>query len=162
MQVLDRLEKEERQVDIGADLKLGAFTIRTILKKSRISSATTRPASSAKKIIRSRCYALEKLGKRLSFWIDDEIEHNIPLSEAIIMEKARSIYGHIQRQTPDVTESFSDSRGWFDLFKKRNNLYNMKITGEAVIADTEVAAAFLTTLKDIVQRGNYPPDWHSI
>ncbi|KAM4614096.1 tigger transposable element-derived protein 1-like [Discoglossus pictus] len=147
MQMLDPLEKGECQVDIGADLKLPTSTIHAIINnKEKIKSlATTSTTSSVKKIIWSRCYALEKMEKHLSIWIDDEIERNMPFSQAIITEKARSIYSHIQSQTPDVTGSFTVSRGWFDHFKNRNNLYNIKIMGEAVSADTEDAAAFTAT-----------------
>ncbi|KAM4701845.1 tigger transposable element-derived protein 1-like [Discoglossus pictus] len=133
MQVLNRLEKGEHQVDIGADLKLLTSIIRTILKnKEKIkSSATTSNTSSVKKITRCRCYTLKEMRMRFSIWIDDEIERSMPLSQVIIMEKARRIYGHIQSQIPDVTESFSASRGWFNHFRKINNLYNIKIMGEA-------------------------------
>ncbi|CAH2249429.1 tigger transposable element-derived 1-like [Pelobates cultripes] len=130
IQALDRLDKGERQVDIGADLHLTTSTIRTILKnKDKIrTSATTSTASSAKKITRSRSYALEE------------------------------IYAHIQSQDPDVMESFAASRGWFDRFKKRYNLYNLKITGEAASAVTGAAAAFTASLKDVVDTGSYPPE----
>ncbi|KAM4706819.1 putative CENPB DNA-binding domain-containing protein 1 [Discoglossus pictus] len=132
MQVLDLLEKGEHQVNIGVDLKLPTSTIRTILRNTEIkSSATNSTATSAKNITQARCYIQKEMEKRLSIWMN-----NMPLSQAIIMEKARSIYGHIQRQTTDVTESFSASRCLFDCFKKRNKLYNIKITGEAAIADT--------------------------
>ncbi|KAM4701853.1 tigger transposable element-derived protein 1-like [Discoglossus pictus] len=154
--MLDCLEKRELQVDIGADLKLPNSTIRTMLKnKGTIkSSATTSTTSSGKKITQSRYYALEKMEKQLSIWIDDETEHNMSLSQAIIMEKARSIHSHIQSQTPDVTESFSASSGWFDRFKKRNNLHNIRITREVSSTDTEAAVAFPV----IIKRGNYPPE----
>ncbi|CAH2302071.1 tigger transposable element-derived 1-like [Pelobates cultripes] len=160
IQVLDRLDKGERQVDIGADLHLPTSTIRTILKnKDKICTlATTSTASSAKKITRSRSYALEEMEKRLSIWIDDELERNMPLSQAILMEKAKSIFAHIQSQDPDVMESFAASRGWFDCFKKRYNLYNLKITREAASADTGAAASFPASLKEVVDRGSYPPE----
>ncbi|CAH2283238.1 CENPB DNA-binding domain-containing 1 [Pelobates cultripes] len=119
IQVLDRLDKLERQVDIGADLHLPTSTIRTILKnKDKIpTSATTSTATSAKKITRSRSYDLEEREKRLSIWIDDALERNMPLRQAILMEKAKSIFPHIQSQDPDVMESFAASGGWFDRFK---------------------------------------------
>ncbi|CAH2306756.1 tigger transposable element-derived 1-like [Pelobates cultripes] len=144
IQVLDRLDKGERQVDIGSDLHLPTSTIRTILKnKDEIStSATTSTASSAKKITLSRSYALEEMEKRLSIWIDDELERNMPLSQAILMEKAKSIYAHRQSKDPDEMENFAASRGWFGRFKKRYNLYNLKITGEVYVVD----------------RGSYPPE----
>ncbi|CAH2300603.1 tigger transposable element-derived 1-like [Pelobates cultripes] len=96
--------------------------------------------------------------KRLSIRIDDELERNMSLSQAILMEKSKRIYAHIQSQDPNVMESFAASRGWFDRFTKRYNLYNLKITGEAAIADTGAAAAFPASFKDVVDRGSYPPE----
>ncbi|CAH2325675.1 tigger transposable element-derived 1-like [Pelobates cultripes] len=129
IQVLDRLDKGECQVDIGADLHLPTSTIHTILKnKDKIRTSVTTTVSSAKKITRSRSYALEEMEERLSIWIDDELERNMPLSQAILMEK------------------------------KRYNLYNLKITGEAASVDTGAAAAFPASLKDVVDRGSYPPE----
>ncbi|KAM4706612.1 tigger transposable element-derived protein 1-like [Discoglossus pictus] len=159
MQALERSEKGERQVNIGADLKLPTSTIHTILKNKDKNKylETTNTVSSAKNITCSRCYTLEEMENLLSIWIANEPKHNMLLSQVIIMEKVRSIYSHIQSQTPDMTECFSACRGWFDLLKKRNNLYNLMITGEAVSSDTKAAAAFPDTLKEIVKRGNYPP-----
>ncbi|KAM4694315.1 tigger transposable element-derived protein 1-like [Discoglossus pictus] len=153
---LDHLDNGERQVDIEADLKLPTSTICTILKnKDKIKHlATTSTTSSVKKVTWSRCYPLEEMETWLSIWIEEEIESNMPLSQAIIMDKARNIYGHIPNQTPNVTKGFTARRGWFDSFKKRNNLYNIKITGEAVSTDIEATAAFPDTLKDIIERGN--------
>ncbi|KAM4663440.1 putative CENPB DNA-binding domain-containing protein 1 [Discoglossus pictus] len=124
IQVMDRLEKGERQVEIKADLHLPTSTICTILKnKDKIhTSAKTSTASSTKKITCSRSYALEEMEKRLSIWIDDKLERNIPLRQAIMMEMVKIIYAYIQSQNPDVTESFAASRGWFDSFKKGYNL----------------------------------------
>ncbi|KAM4642161.1 putative CENPB DNA-binding domain-containing protein 1 [Discoglossus pictus] len=142
IQVLDCMEKGECQVDIRTDL--ATSTIRTILKnKNKIrTSATTSTASSAKKITRSRSYALEEIEKRLSIWIDDEMERNMPLSQAIMMEKAKSIYVHIQSQDPDVTDSFAASTDWFDRFKKRYNLYNIKITVERQVRTARLLRPF--------------------
>ena len=96
--------------------------------------------------------------KRLSIWIDDEVERNMPLSQAIIMEKARTIFNHIQNEKGDTSENFVASRGWFHRFKNRNNLHNIQITGEAASGDTKAAAAFPATLRAIIERGNYSPE----
>ncbi|KAM4675994.1 putative CENPB DNA-binding domain-containing protein 1 [Discoglossus pictus] len=149
MQVLDRLGKGEPQVDIGADLMLPTSAICTILKnKDKIkSSATTSTEFPAKKFTSSRYYSVEEMDKLLSIWIDDKLKCNMPLCKAIIMDKARRIYSHIQSQTADVIESFSVSRGWFDRFKNRNKLYNIKITEEAASSGTKAAASFPSNLK---------------
>ncbi|CAK9801784.1 Tigger transposable element-derived protein 1 [Anthophora plagiata] len=96
--------------------------------------------------------------KRLSIWIDDEIERNMPLNQSIIMEKARRIFNYIQVEASDISETFVASRGWFNRFKHRNNLHNIKITGEAASGDTKAAAEFPATLKTIIEQGNYPPE----
>lgn len=160
MQVLRRLENGERQVDIGSALNLSTSTIRTILKnKEKIKlSATTTTTSSATKITRSRSNIFEEMEKRLCIWIDNEIERNMPLSQLIIMHKALSIFNHIQSQRGDTTENFAASRGWFDKFKKRSNLHNIRITGEAASADAAAATAFPATLKAIIEKGDYPPE----
>lgn len=160
MQVIRRLDSGERQSQISAALNLATSTIRTILKNKEkiLSSATATTSSSATRITRSRNYIIEEMEKRLSIWIDDEIERNMPLSQSIIMEKARRIFNYIQTEASDTSETFVASRGWFNRFKHRNNLHNIKITGEAASGDTKAAAEFSATLKTIIEQGNYPPE----
>lgn len=95
--------------------------------------------------------------KRLSIWIDDKIEPNMPLSQSIIMEKARRIFNYIQAETSDISVTFIARRGWFNRFKRQNNLHNIKITGEAASGDTKAAAEFPATLKTIIEQENYSP-----
>lgn len=160
MQVIRRLDSGERQSQISAALNLATSTIRTILKNKEkiLSSATATTSSSATRITRSRNNIIEEMEKRLSIWIDDEIERNMPLSQSIIMEKARRIFNYIQAEASDISETFVASRGWFNRFKHRNNLHNIKITGEAASGDTKAAAEFPATLKTIIEQGNYPPE----
>lgn len=160
MQVIRRLDSGERQSQISAALNLATSTIRTILKNKEkiLSSATATTSSSATRITRSRNNIIEEMEKRLSIWIDDEIERNMPLSQSIIMEKARRIFNYIQAEASDISETFVASRGWFNRFRHRNNLHNIKITGEAASGDTKAAAEFPATLKTIIEQGNYPPE----
>lgn len=160
MQVIKRLESGERQSQISTALNLTTSTIRTILKNKEkiLSSATATTSSSATRITRSRNNIIEEMEKRLSIWIDDEIERNMPLSQSIIMEKARRIFNYIQAEASDISKTFVASRGWFNRFKHRNNLHNIKITGEAASGDTKAAAEFPATLKTIIEQGNYPPE----
>ncbi|GFX60068.1 hypothetical protein TNCV_4557481 [Trichonephila clavipes] len=68
MQVIRRLDTDERQSPIGAALNLVTSTIRTILKKKEtiLSSATATTTSSAARITRSGTNTIEKMEKRLS------------------------------------------------------------------------------------------------
>ncbi|CAK9816146.1 Tigger transposable element-derived protein 1 [Anthophora plagiata] len=160
MPVIRRLDSGERQSQISAVLNLATSTIRKILKNKEkiLSSATATTSSSATRITRSRNNIIEGMERRLSIWIDDEIERNMPLSQSIIMEKARRIFNYIQVEASDISETFVTSRGWFNRFKHRNNLHNIKITGEAASGDTKAAAEFPVTLKTIIEQGNYPPE----
>ncbi|GFT85634.1 uncharacterized protein TNCV_4253471 [Trichonephila clavipes] len=89
--------------------------------------------------------------KRLSIWIDNEIERNMPLSQSIIMEKVRRIFNYIQ---VEASETFITSRGWFNRFKHRNNPHNIQTSGEVARGDTKAAAEFPVTLKIIIERLN--------
>lgn len=89
--------------------------------------------------------------KRLSIWIDDEIECNMPLSQSIIMKKARRIFSYIQAEVSDISETLS----LIDL--NIEIILTTKITGEAASGDTKAAAEFSATLKTIIEQGNYPP-----
>ncbi|GFY33926.1 hypothetical protein TNCV_4596341 [Trichonephila clavipes] len=63
MQVIRRLDTDERQSEIGAALNLAASTIRTILKNKVkiLSSATATTTSSATGITRSRSNTIEEM-----------------------------------------------------------------------------------------------------
>lgn len=66
-------------------MNLSSSRIRTILKNKEkiVSSATT----------------VTLVEKQLSTWIDDEIQRNMPLSQVIIIEKARILFNHIEIET---------------------------------------------------------------
>ena len=53
------------------------------------------------------------------------------------MEKARRIFNYIQAEASDISDTVVASRGWFNRFKHRNNLYNINITREAASGDTK-------------------------
>ncbi|GFQ83467.1 hypothetical protein TNCT_30481 [Trichonephila clavata] len=116
MQVIRRLDTGESQSQIGAALNLETSTIRTPLKnKEKILSLAT--ARSANRITLSRSNIIEEMEKRLSIWIDDEIERNMPLSQSIIIEKARRIFNYIfrLRQVTQVKLSLQVEDGLIDL-----------------------------------------------
>jgi hypothetical protein len=55
--------------------------------------------------------------RRLSIWVDDQTQQNMPLSKQIIIEKARSIFRHIHEEEGDMSDTFTASRGSIDRFK---------------------------------------------
>ncbi|GFW68551.1 hypothetical protein TNCV_3300931 [Trichonephila clavipes] len=89
MQAIRRLDTGERQSQIGAALNLATPPIRTILKNKVkvLSSVTATTTRSATRITRSRNNTIEEMEKRLSIWIDDEIERKMPLSQSTFLIK---------------------------------------------------------------------------
>uniref|UniRef100_UPI00358EA44C tigger transposable element-derived protein 1-like n=1 Tax=Myxine glutinosa TaxID=7769 RepID=UPI00358EA44C len=159
LQVIRRLEAGDCQVDVGASLNLAASTIRTIMKnadKIKASAPTTSKLPSTK-VTRSRSHLLEKMENRLNIWVDDRTQRNMPMSQLIIMEKARHIFNHIQEEKEDTSVTFTAIRGWFDRLKQRSNLHSIHICGESASADHQADIEFPDKLKVIIEHGNYPP-----
>ncbi|XP_067943121.1 tigger transposable element-derived protein 1-like [Watersipora subatra] len=95
--------------------------------------------------------------KLLTIWLDDQQWRRFPLSLLLIQEKAKSIFEDVKAKAGEsaAEETFSASCGWFSRFKKRANLHNVSVSGEAASADTEAAERFPQVLKEIIEEGGY-------
>ena len=92
--------------------------------------------------------------KRLSVWIEGQNQKTAPVDGPIIRRKAISIYNYLKKEakpneeteeiesSPAPSSSFQASRGWFDKFKMRYNLHNVKLAGEDASADVEAATEY--------------------
>ncbi|XP_007056461.2 tigger transposable element-derived protein 1 [Chelonia mydas] len=161
LDVLRHFDAGERAVDIGITLGLTPTTVRTIRSnadKIRASARCVTPLS-ATKISRSRSSLMENMERLLSVWIEDQNQRNIPLSLPVIQAKAKSLYDKLKRDQGEgsQTEMFMASRGWFDRFKKRFHLHNMKMSGEVASADPAAAKKFPDYLKKIIEECGYSP-----
>uniref|UniRef100_UPI00358F5B9A putative CENPB DNA-binding domain-containing protein 1 n=1 Tax=Myxine glutinosa TaxID=7769 RepID=UPI00358F5B9A len=162
LKVLRRMESGVGATAVGREFGLRESSVRTIVKneeKVKASSETTTPVS-ARKLMRSRSSVMEKMERLLSSWIEDMNRRMIPLSQAIIMAKALSLYDELKEQEGEgsVKETFTASRGWFDRFKRRSNLHNIRISSEALSGDEQAAAEaeFPSKFKALAEHGNYP------
>jgi len=74
----------------------------------------------------------------------------IPVDSNVLWQKALSLYEDFQKRdgTVEETEPFTASRGWLHRFRNRFPLKNIKIIGEAALADEEAAATFPAELKN--------------
>ena len=66
----------------------------------------------------------------------------------LIQEKAKRLYEDLKKKHSEESEgaSFNASHGWFQGFKARADLHNVKVSGEAASADMVAAREFHETL----------------
>ena len=118
---------------------MNRLTIGTILKnKDKIMGYVKSAVPIISTIISKKCgKVMEEMEKLLSVWIQDQHQHQVPLSLMLIREKAKSLYEDLKKKHGEESEgaSFSGSHGWFHRFKARANLHDVKVSGEAASAD---------------------------
>ncbi|XP_066941104.1 tigger transposable element-derived protein 1-like [Macrobrachium rosenbergii] len=98
--------------------------------------------------------------KLLLIWLEDQNQRRVPVSLSVIQEKARELHAAVVKKSGEgsASEEFSASRGWFNSFKARANLHNVKLQGEAVSADGVAAESFPSGLAEIIREGGYTAD----
>ncbi|CAH2084824.1 unnamed protein product [Euphydryas editha] len=99
--------------------------------------------------------------KLLYTWIQNQTQQRVPLSLAIIQNKALSIINTLQNKrgenNSEEIKSFSASRGWFMRFETRYSLHNIRVQGEAASDDHVAAQSFPEIFKEIIESGDYSP-----
>ncbi|XP_066450519.1 tigger transposable element-derived protein 1-like [Eleutherodactylus coqui] len=148
--------------NVARSYQMNRSTIGTILKnKDRIMEHVRSSVPRHSTIIsKKRGKVIEELLNLLSIWMEDCHQKRKPLSLMLIQEKAlKGLFEDVKtkygEEAADVT--FTASHGWFNRFKARNNLHNIKVTGEAASADTVAAQEFPATLKEIIKEGAFSP-----
>ena len=97
-----------------------------------------------------------KMEDLLFFWLENCNQKQIPIDTNNIMIKALSLFQTIKEISfPDTSVTFNASKGWFDKFKSRSGLRNIKITGEAASADEKAAAKYPAELRKIIEENGY-------
>ena len=142
-------------------LNVNRSTISTILKnEDKIVEHVKSAGSMMLTIILKKCgKVMEEMEKLLSVWMQDQHQHQVPLSLMLIQEKDKSLYEDLKKKHGEESEatSFNVSHGWFHQFKARANLHNVKVSGEAASADMVAAREFPETLQEIIDESAYLP-----
>ncbi|XP_040194034.1 tigger transposable element-derived protein 1-like [Rana temporaria] len=149
------------QAEIGRRLGYTRTTVNTVIKNrekllAEIKSAT--PVNTT--TIRKRDSIVADMERLLILWIENQTTRHVPVNQAIIQTKALSLFNDLKAKKGETAKDaeFSASRGWFDRFKKRSNLHNIKIQGEAAAADHKAAESYPRELAKIIQDGGYSMD----
>lgn len=113
---------------------LRVSTIRLIAKsEAQIRAKATETTSSPQKVSKPSNVCIEKTEAALSKWIEDMTLRKIQLSFSLIRNKALLLYDHFfeSDEEKDKEKNFSPSQDWFQDFKNRFNLIDLKLTGES-------------------------------
>nr|XP_020830675.1 tigger transposable element-derived protein 1-like isoform X2 [Phascolarctos cinereus] len=161
VEIIKRVEAGEMKSEVARSFGLAQSTLKSILNQADRVKASVHNSSNltAAKVTRIRSSVMEKMENMLSIWVDNMMQHHMPLSQALIMQKALSLFDHLKAQAgEESSKTFVASRGWFEKFKKRNKINSIRLMGESSSADIKAAAEFPAVLKAVVERGNYSPN----
>ncbi|UYV77478.1 hypothetical protein LAZ67_15001178 [Cordylochernes scorpioides] len=141
IEILDRLRKGDRVVDVAKSYSMNEATIRTIrtnentIRKSVAAGNTTSMGTTSY----TRNIAMEKMEQALMLWKEDQTQKRVPIDTGAITNKALRIYEKIVEQLPSSSSTekkpiFLASHGCFERFKIRPSLHSLKLKGELVLA----------------------------
>ena len=155
--VLDKLRSGTSYAACGREFKVNESTIRSIKKseKSIRDAVAACPPATAKVTQHVRDLSIIKMEKALNIWIEDLNRRFIPVDSQAIREKATKLYEHYSQNTDS---SFKASKGWFENFKKRYSLHNLKLMGETASADHAAAEKYQDEFEKMVQEKGYLPE----
>ncbi|XP_054566304.1 putative CENPB DNA-binding domain-containing protein 1 isoform X2 [Eptesicus fuscus] len=151
LEVLRRFEVGEKLSQIAKALDLAVSTVATIRdnkEKIKLSSQIATPLR-ASRLTRHRSAVMETMERLLRVWLEDQSQRNMPLSVAMIQEKAKSLFDDLQRAQGESSqkETFSASKGWFVRFKERHCLPHFKMNCTA----SSNKDTYLEVLKSIIE-----------
>lgn len=134
-QIIDEVEKKiKKKNEIAKEFGIPSSTLSTILKnKATILEKFEDGLGKRKKLKTCEFPDMEKC---LMVWITQCRTQNIPLDGLVIKEKAESFAKELGYL------NFKGSNGWFENFKKRNNITFLKMCGESASVDDEVCEEF--------------------
>ena len=161
LKVIKEYESGKSVMVIARQSGMSHSTIATILKnKNKVTEAVKGSASlKATRLTKIREGPISYMEKLLITWIEDQAQKHIPLSTMTITTKAKSLFAMLKEKAgPDYNVEFTASSGWFQRFKNRYSLHNVKVSSESVGADVKAAEEFLETLDELIVEENYLPE----
>ncbi|CAG9806890.1 unnamed protein product [Chironomus riparius] len=157
--IVDEKKKKDSS-SISRKYKHKYTTIVNICKrdKQKLESTTEQNDRGLNASTKLRPDIMIKLESMLFIWIEDCNQKGLPLSMENISIKSKDIYKSLKEKLdPQDKHCFNSSRGWFDKFKKRYQLHNLVLNGEAASADKTQADSFVETFLSKID-GNYSLD----
>ena len=130
LKILNLLRNGERVSVIARRFNVNESTIRTIRSnEDKIRESAKTLGKHAEHTKRSRCNLVEKTEEMLIIWIQDLMHKKIPISTAAIRDQATVFHSYLNEKY-QKTETFNASKGWFERFKMRFSIHNIKFAGK--------------------------------
>ncbi|XP_061493779.1 tigger transposable element-derived protein 1-like, partial [Rhineura floridana] len=151
-------EEGVSQAEIGRRLGFTRTTVNTVIKSKEKILAEVKSAMPVNtRTIRKRYSVVADMERLLIVLIDNQTSCQVPVSQAMTQSKALSLFNDLKAKKGEAAKDakFVASHGWFDRFKKRSNLHNIRVQGEAAAADTEAAESYPRDLAKIIEEGGY-------
>ncbi|GIY24288.1 hypothetical protein CDAR_64281 [Caerostris darwini] len=155
-EIIEKHEQGVRVVDLSRQYGRSTSMVCSVLKRKESIKSVT-PAKGLTIISKLRTTLHENMEKLLMVWVTEKQLQGDTLTQTIICEKARAIYGDLLKQTPQTSideaseESFKASRGWFENFKKRSGIHSVVRHGEAASSDMKAAEDYIKTFSNLIK-----------
>lgn len=129
VKIINLLESGEKVAAVGRKFGISESSVRTIRdNKEKILKSAADLGSHAhlSKVVRNP--NIVKMEEMLMLWIQDLVYKKIPIDTRSIRLQASEFYSFLEEKS-STEEDFSASKGWFEKFKNRFSLHNVKFSG---------------------------------
>lgn len=140
-EIIKAVENGGKKKDIAIKYNIAPSTLTSIFKKRELYAQL--PSTSKQK--RQKPCEYPDLEKALMTWFHQCRATNIPVGGALFREKAKQFAEKLG------ISNFKGSDGWFDRFKKRNNVSFRKICGESAAVNEAVCEDWTGKLLKLIE-----------
>ncbi|XP_066970842.1 tigger transposable element-derived protein 1-like [Macrobrachium rosenbergii] len=159
LDVVKRSENGETFAEISRALGISSWTVGDTVRNKKYILEQAKSAAPMKVAVITKQHIAE-IERLLLIWLKDQNQRRIPVSLVVIQEKARRLYQALksERWGESASEYFVASKWWFNMFKVRANLHNLKVPSKTASADEKAAKIFRIGLTEIIREGGYLPE----
>lgn len=139
IKVLDELADGKSKSAVARQFGVNESTIRSIksCEKAIRTSVASGTNTSLKVSYVARDPNIEKMEKALNIWMEDQAQKKMPVNIHHIRDKAKRIYRALANKSGADPKKFQASRGWYENYKKRYYLRDVKVTKNEELAPCE-------------------------
>lgn len=143
--ILQAVDSGRKKKDIAEQFGIPASTLSTVISlRGKIEDSATASVKQDRK--RFRAPTFPDVEEALFLWFKDARSRNLPVSGAVLEQKANSLaflLGH---------EDFKATSGWISRFKERRDIVCLQLSGEASSVPDETLDAWFVKSQPIINR----------